>query len=498
MHNKDIKNSFFDYSSLVGSNIGIILLSFISIPILVRILGASEYGKLNLFFMICQITFVTMVGWTFTAGVRFGKEEFMKSGKVNETFWARAALSFPFYMAAIALFILFRAPIARYVGFNGSNTTWLFIVYVGLFWLINSFHNVFKATSRMKLYASMEIVERLIFVLILVVVFLTKSPVSLIIAVMIYLAKQIAVIVYFLCVNKLKVFYPVTIKAPLIKSLLTYSAPLFMVAVSIIVMGWVDIFVIKLFLGTREVGLYSLSYKLIEYLRMLSTHTATIILPILISFYVAKKEPLIKDYVKRDIPQMAFFWALFISVVMMALYFSFDFIFGKEFDFAIDSFMILALGLSVFILFSLHRPIIHVYKLTSRIFFITLAALAVNVILDFVLVPLLGINGAALATVCSIFVIAVLQMRVTSRHLKLKVAGQFLPCLIVMITFIAFQVLKPKGIWAAFPVILIFCASILFAKLSGIFKKSDMDILDKINMPSGLKNTMKKVIGALA
>jgi len=422
----------------------------------------------------------------------------MKSGKVNETFWARAALSFPFYMAAIVLFILFRAPIARYVGFNSSNTAWLFIVYVGLFWFINSCQNVFKATSRMKLYASMEIVERLIFVSILAVVFLTKSSVPLVMAVMVYVARQIAVIVYFLCVNKVRVFYPVTVNAPLTKSLLAYSAPLFMVAASIVVMGWVDIFVIKLFFGTKEVGLYSLSYKLIEYLRMLSTHTATIILPILISFYVAKKEGLIKDYAKRAIPQMAFFWSLFISAVMMAFYFSFDFIFGKEFDFAIDSFMILTLGLSAFILFSLHRPIIHVYKLTSRIFFITLVALAVNVLLDFVLVPYLGINGAALATVCSIFVITILQMRVTSRYLKLRVAGQFLPCLIVIATFIVFQVLKPKGIWGALPVIIIFCASFFFAKKSGIFKKSDMNILDKINIPSGLKSVMKKIIGALA
>ena len=498
MQKGDIKNSFSDYSSLVGSNIGIILLSFISIPILVRILGASEYGKLNLFFMICQIAIVAMMRWTSTAVVRFGKEEFMKSGRINETFWARAVVSFPFYIVAIALFIFFKVPIARYVGFESSNTAWLFIVYVGLFWLVDSCHNASKATSRMKLYASMEIVERLVFIAILAVVFLTRSSISLAMAVIVYLVRQTAVITYFLCVNKVKVFSPVTVKTSLAKSLLAYSAPLFVVAASTMVMGWVDIFVIKLFFSTREVGLYSLSYKLIQYLRMLSTHTATIILPILISFHVAKKESLIRDYVKRTIPQMAFFWSVLLSTAMMALYFSFAFIFGKEFGFALDSFMILTLGLSAYILFSLHRPIIHVYKLTSKVFFITLAALAVNVLLDFILVPVLGINGAALATACSILVMAILQMRVTSRHLKLGFAGQFLPCLIVVITFIAFQVFKPKGIWGALPVIVIFYASFFFAKKSGIFKKSDMYVLDKISIPSRLRNAMKKIIGILA
>src|SRR4030042_3908178 len=102
MSKNEIKNSFIDYSALVGSNVGVILISFVSIPLLVRILGVADYGRLNLFFMVCQVAAVVVTRWTSMAMVRFGKEEFVKWPRIRETFWARSAISFPVYAVIAA------------------------------------------------------------------------------------------------------------------------------------------------------------------------------------------------------------------------------------------------------------------------------------------------------------------------------------------------------------------------------------------------------------
>ena len=138
------------------------------------------------------------------------------------------------------------------------------------------------------------------------------------------------------------------------------------------------------------------------------------------------------------------------------------------------------------------------YKLTRRVFFITVAALCVNILLDFILVPLLGIKGAAIATTLSMLAMTLLQFNVTMRYLKLRDVKQFLPLFITGLTFLILIFLKPGKIIGTLFVILITGISFLFARKMAIFSKSDIDILNKIDMPIRLKKIAKYIIGVLA
>ena len=500
MARDEIKNSFIDYFSLVGSNVGIILLSFISVPILVRMLGVSNYGRLNLFFMMCQLAIVLMAKWTSPAIVRFGKEEFIKTNSVNETFWARSIISLPIYAIVIATFFIFRKNLASYVGLEivDVRIIWLMIVYIGLFWFVDFGHNISKATKRIGLYATMELLERVIFLGLLGLVFLTPIFPGVTVIIIFYLARQLLVAIYFLFKNKSRFFNPFKINRQLVRDMFKYSAPLFIVAASVMVMGWIDIFVIKLFFNAEKVGLYSLSYKLMSYLRMLSTHAATVILPILISLHVSKKDSLIKEYVNRFIPQMSFLWSCLISIVMVAAHFGFNLIFEQSFAPSSQVLLILLLGLSSYILFSLYRPILLVYKMTGRIFTINVIALIVNVLLDFMLVPTFGINGAAVATALAIATMVFLQFKATSDYLKVFNIRQFLPLSIACLTFFLLTVLEKTFLTGMVSISAIVLFSWILLKTTKIFKKDDINLLEKLNMPYGLKRFIGRMVTVLS
>ncbi|OGW74698.1 MAG: hypothetical protein A2Z72_05520 [Omnitrophica bacterium RBG_13_46_9] len=498
MSKNEIKNSFIDYSALVGSNVGVILISFVSIPLLVRILGVADYGRLNLFFMVCQVAAVVVTRWTSMAMVRFGKEEFVKWHRISETFWARSAISFPVYAVIAAALFVFRGKITGYIGINDIWSVWLIVLFIGFFWFIDCGHNISKATGRMRLYATMELLERVILTGLLALVFFTSIRAGLTLVITFYCLCQFLVALYFLCRNKTDIFYPVKIHRHLVIDIFRYSAPLFVVSASAMAMGWIDVFVIKIFSSAESVGLYSLSYRLMSYLELLSTHAATVILPILISFHVAKNDNLIKEYVKRFIPQMAFLWSFLISLLMVTMHFSFDFIFGKDFAPSLQVLSILLLGLSSYVLFSLHRPIIHVYKLTGKVFFITAFALAINTLLDFMFVPAFGIKGAAVATSISIVAMTLMQFRVTGGYLKIINLKQFLPLSIAFFTFFIVLFSKKTFTSGAVSIFAILLFSWILLKTGRFFAKSDMDLLEKIDMPLALKSFLKRAITVLA
>jgi O-antigen/teichoic acid export membrane protein len=498
MSMKEIKGSFFDYSSLVGSNIGIILLSFVTVPLIVRALGAAGYGRLNLFFMVCQAVLVFTTRWTSTATIRFGKEEFIKKGAVNGTFWARTMISLPLFSLAAAALLIFRERVTGYIGIDRTYGIWLVLAYIVLFHLLDCGHTIAKATARMKVYAVMELLERVILIGLLVIALSLPVSIGLVLIILFHIMRQMIVMLYFLYRNKTRIFVPVSIDRNRIIEIVRYAAPLVFVSVSAMAMGWIDVFVIKIFSDAESVGLYSLSYKLMNYMKMLSTHAATVILPILVSLHVAKKDATIRRYVDRFIPQIAFLWSVVLSLAMVLMPLGFTLLFGEGFRASLDVLLILLVGLSSYVLFSLHRPILHVYKLTKKALLITVVALSFNVLLDFILVPRYGINGAAVATVCSLFAMTVMQTRVTGSYLKMTHLKQFAPLSIAGVAFIAALAVKRSSFLCVIAAFTVLCYSWILSKRLKIFSSDDARFLDRIEMPARIRRMLKNVIGALA
>ena len=84
-----------NYVALVAAQIIGSLLSFGSVWLVTETLGAAGYGGVVALIAAAEIVGLVAVHWTALAVARFGCDEFVRSGRIASTFWARVAIAVP-------------------------------------------------------------------------------------------------------------------------------------------------------------------------------------------------------------------------------------------------------------------------------------------------------------------------------------------------------------------------------------------------------------------
>ena len=100
---RDVGRSFWDFCTVLGGRVIGLPLAFLAAVLATRVLGNEGYGTLSLFFLVSQLFFLFGINWTSAAVIRYGKEEFIESDKINRTFWARNTLLIPSLFISLLL-----------------------------------------------------------------------------------------------------------------------------------------------------------------------------------------------------------------------------------------------------------------------------------------------------------------------------------------------------------------------------------------------------------
>ena len=89
------KRVFKDMISLLFGNVGLFIVSLISLSIIARIFSKEEMGIYSL--IIIAINFVTAfsIQWSEPTLIQHGRKEFIHHKKVNKTFWGRMCILLP-------------------------------------------------------------------------------------------------------------------------------------------------------------------------------------------------------------------------------------------------------------------------------------------------------------------------------------------------------------------------------------------------------------------
>jgi len=86
---KEVEDFWHDYLTVIIGSIGVTVFSVITFAIVTRLFSPEQFGSLNLFMLVVQISLFFGANWTANAMTRFGKEEAITAGTVTKTFWAR-------------------------------------------------------------------------------------------------------------------------------------------------------------------------------------------------------------------------------------------------------------------------------------------------------------------------------------------------------------------------------------------------------------------------
>jgi len=485
----EIKSSFWDLSFLIVAHLLSALFSVICLSLITRILGPEGYAKFSLFQTMTLFFFFLGINWTNTAVMRYGKEEFLKTGKINETFWARNILLLFSILICTSCLWIFRKSISSFLH-TPEEPSFLFLVFLYLlsFSVLEYLKYIFQGLGQLKKMALIWTEEYLLMTLLLLSILkniiLAKDLDGVIFAAILSIAISIMTGLAFL---RIKWFLPFCLNVAALKRIFLFSYPLIIGSASIYLIDWIDVWVINQFLPLTDLGIYQLAYRGMMVIQYLSMQAVTVITPLLVSFLTDKREDLILLYLRRIVPQLFMAWTFFIVLALNIAKLFIPIIFGPDFSSSYGPFSFLILGVSFYGMISLLSPIITTYELIQFSTMVNVLVGILKLMFDLALVPRLGIYGAALSTEWVFLFGAMGFSSIVYRRLG---TFSFLKSLIftipIILTFLSLNIREDilGYIIAGFVVIISY---LLLARMSKMFSVEDRRFIEVIDMPWMLK-----------
>jgi O-antigen/teichoic acid export membrane protein len=289
-------------------------------------------------------------------------------------------------------------------------------------------------------------------------------------------------------------FFPFVYNPADIKKILIFSWPLIFAFSSGYVSDWFDLFVIKYFLTQKEVGIYQAAYQGMMATTIFLYAISSITFPIITMLRASRREDAIKLYLSRISPQMVFFISCFVSGLMIFITReTAGFFWGDEFGEAARPLIILLVCNSITSISVIYSAILSSYDLTLQMTVFTIVMAAINLLLDIVFVPLVGINGAAVATVISYAFAAVaytlqgdMRLAVSNKKIFLGIIPVLLSSLICLT--------NESYLFRFITVVPLLIASYFAVSLMGWIVMKDYDLLvQNVNIPLKIKKLIRNM-----
>ena len=213
-------------------------------------------------------------------------------------------------------------------------------------------------------------------------------------------------IIAFLFVNKNMLRFTFSnIKVHLIdKAILVYSVPLMFNMLISQVIGWTDVIMIGFFRTGSEVGIYNAALPTSTLIYIIPSGLIALFIPVMSSLFLNKNFEQFRS-TSKDITKWIFYINL--PVTLLIIVFSkhiLKFLFGTDYVVGYSSLIILVVGFFIYHLFLTSSRTLNIIKKSEIIMSNMMIAAILNIIINFILIPKIGILGGAIATALSMIV----------------------------------------------------------------------------------------------
>ena len=233
-----------------------------------------------------------------------------------------------------------------------------------------------------------------------------------------YFLNLIIYFVYFFKITVKKLYY----KSKDLYRVIKYSSKIHLINFITELEYKIDNFIIVFFLDLKAVGIYSIAVTITQLVFYVTNSINTIVFPYVSSnLKIIKKDEVILDMVKLSFTSTI----IILFPLVLAGFYVFPFIFGAEFLESYYIFLILAFGI---LAESISRVIITWFKglnKTKELLNISVSCIILNIILNFYLIPILGLKGAAISSVVTYSLRMILILIRFRYYVKFKISKIF-------------------------------------------------------------------------
>jgi len=421
------------------------LKGFILLPILTKALGAELYGTWALISITISLLAPLCTLELGYAIIRFlGPEK--DKGKISKSISSIFMITSLIGIIVSFVLFIFSKPLAIAV-FGGVSAAFYIQISSSLIFLAaidQIIVEYFIAFQQMKRYAAFKILETIGEVIL--TAYLVLSGYGLFGAIVSLLAvRAFASIIGFLWItSQTKISTPSFL---MVKDYLPFSLPILPTAICYWLINLGDRYVIGFFMSANAVGIYSASYGLGGLLVFFYYPLSTVLLPALTHSYEDNKIHEVKTTLKYSLKFFlmfaipSFFGLSILSKSILTTLTTSEFVGGSMIV------SIIALATVLFNCSSINTNVLNLFKETKKVGLIYGASASINIIMNIILVPIIGIVGAAIATLITFMVHLFVVSKISFKRVSYDIDFKFIMKSTVSSVIMAFVVwkLNPYG-----------------------------------------------------
>ena len=453
------------------ANILISLSGLIFIPIITKNFSTSDYG------VWAQVnTLVALVPNIVNLGLPYTMVRFLAAEKdkniIKQSFYSMMALVLASTLIMILVFVVFSHQIADAL-FDGNMQIMLIVTVISFLACLNlMLLSYFRTFQQISYYSIFLVLQTYIGVGVSIILTLFNYPIEIVILGLLSGYLILFILMSFLIIKQLGF----TIKFKSLVEELKFAIPTVPNNVSSWVVDSSDKFVIGVIIGSAAVGCYSPGYALGSILLMFLTPFAVLLPAVLPEYFESGDMEKVNTFLTYSMKYYLLF-TIPAAIGMSLLSKSLLYILTTQ-VIADSGYMItplVALGAIFMGIYGIVNNIIILEKKTSILGYIWISVAILNIILNILLVPYMGIYGAGLATlICYLFAFLV-TLYYSSKFIKLPFDVKSIIKIIIssIIMGIFLNIMNPQGIINIILVILVSIAIyfIVLFLLKGINKK---------------------------
>ena len=409
-----MKNKLFLHFSVYSfGGLLISIAGFISFPILTRFFSVEEYGLMNL----VSTTLAIIVGLSklgvHNSIVRYVHEIRNNNSKFNnDELFNTVFFSMLFFSLLIAILWSVSSQYLPLDIVKDEQIYGLFLLtslLIPIRVIFSFFSNTLKSLEKSIVLTTYKVIQRyLTLALMLLFIFYISENLygfywAIIIAELSVLIAMARNIFNEFSVNMSRIRYD------LLKPMIVYGAPLMMYELSAALLNTGDRYIIQAISGSAQMGLYSAAYNLCDYVyTIFVVSVGSAIMPMYMRIWEEKGEAETKKFLKDTL----YYYTLVAVPIIFGIMILGDELLdlmasSKYTDGAVVMPYVIS-GMLVKGAVLIFAAGLYIQKNTIMVMWLVLASASLNVVLNLLLIPTMGIEGAAIATLISYITLALL------------------------------------------------------------------------------------------
>lgn len=428
------KAIFVNTASQVAGKFASLVFALISIKLLTNYLGAKGIGEYNTITTFLNFFVVIADLGLFSVSVReISKNPEREKQILSNIFLIR--LFSAIIATILAVLIVFFTKYDNNIKFGTLIASGF--VLTNLLWSV--YDVILQSRLKMQFSALAEFIGRLITIIALVLIINMQGNFYLIISTVSISGLLILTLKYLFAKRFVK--FPITYDRRVANWIFNLAWPLGVIFIVNNIFFKVDTLILFVLKGATAVGIYTVAYKILEVILFVASYFASSLKPVLAQNISDKKEYLAKVIEKSFIVLLV----IALPISLFTILFAKDiilFISNEEFVAGARALMIISLALPLMFLDILMAEILIANDERKAMIIISSSALALNLLLNFILIPRYSFLGAAAATVISELVLLIIYLKYTKRILPYKLDNNtlfkiLLSLILVVIVYIA-------------------------------------------------------------